>query len=155
MRRCALEKSSIPLDAHHQAQSSKIFLFSAKKIKRAVIFYLLANPAKTGYLNIRDEKLSNAVWRIPAKKTCSSHLLGGGPKPGCSDGLFTGIIESHNFFVFGPMLVKFHIRTRLIESFPTIFRSWWCTEEKLHFTPFHTLRQLKRDEARFHHLGGS
>ena len=50
-------------------------------------------------------------------------------------------------------MVKFHVRTRLIESFPTIFRTW-CAEEKLHFTPFHTLRQLKRDEARFHHLGG-
>ena len=50
-----------------------------------------------------------------------------------------GIIESHNFFVLGPMLVKFHIRTRQIESFPTIFRTWWCGQEKLHFTPFHTL----------------
>ena len=71
----------------------------------------------------------------------------GGAKPGCSDGLRT--IESHNFFVLGPILVKFHIRTRLIESFPTTFRTWWCAEEKLHFTLFHTLRQLKRDEALF------
>ena len=59
------------------------------------------------------------------------------------------------FFVLGPILVKFHIRTRLIQSFPSTFRLWWCAEEKLHFTPFHTLRQLMRDEARFHHLGGS
>ena len=79
----------------------------------------------------------------------------GGPKAGCSDGLCTGTIESHNFLVLGPILVKFHIRTRLIESFPRIFRTLWCAEEKLHFTPFHTLRQLKRDEARFHHLGWS
>ena len=79
----------------------------------------------------------------------------GGPKPVCSDGLRAGTIESHNFFVLGPILVKFHIRTRLIESFETIFRTWWCGEDKLHFTPVHTLRQLKRDEARFHHLGGS
>ena len=79
----------------------------------------------------------------------------GGPKLGCSDGLCTGTIESHNFFVLGPILLKFHIRTRLIEGFGTIFRTWWCGEEKLHFTPFDTLRQLKRDEARFHHLGGS
>ena len=35
-----------------------------------------------------------------------------------------------------------------------IFRTWWCGEEKLHFTQFHTLRQLKRNDARFHHLGG-
>ena len=79
----------------------------------------------------------------------------GGPKPGCSDGLRTETIESHNFFILGPILVKFHIRTRLIEGFPAIFRTWSCGEEKLHFTPFHTLRQLKRDDARFHHLGGS
>ena len=70
-----------------------------------------------------------------------------GPKPVCSDSLCTGIIESHNFFVLGPILVKFHIRTRLIESFRTILRTWWCGEEKFHFTPVHTLRQLKRDEA--------
>ena len=72
----------------------------------------------------------------------------GGPKPGCSDSLCTGTIESHKFFVLGPILVKFHIRTRLIESFP-IFQTWWCAEEKLHFTPFHTLRQLKLDEVLF------
>ena len=73
----------------------------------------------------------------------------GGPKPGCSDGLHGGIIESHNFFVLGFILVKFHIRTSQILSFITIFRTWWCGEEKLHFTPFHTFRQLKRDEALF------
>ena len=79
--------------------------------------------------------------------------FGGGPKPGCSDGLCTGTIVSHNFFLLGTILVKFHIRTRLIESFRTLLRSWWCAEEKLHFTPFHTLRQLKRDETLFPPLG--
>ena len=78
----------------------------------------------------------------------------GGPKPGCSDGRCTKTIERHNFFVLGPILVKLHIRTRLVESFPSTFRFSCCAEEKLHFTPFHTLRQLKRDEALFHHLGG-
>ena len=93
-----------------------------------------------GLLNSGEEKLqSTPFW--------------GGSKPGCSDGLCVGIIESHNFLVLGPILVKFHIRTRLIESFPTIFRTWWFTEEKLHFTPFHTLRQLKRNEALFPPLG--
>ena len=48
----------------------------------------------------------------------------GGLKPGWSDGLRAKIIESHNFFVLGPILVKFHIRTRLIESLTTIFRTW-------------------------------
>ena len=75
--------------------------------------------------------------------------FGGVPKPGCSDSVRAGIIESHNFFVLGPTLVKFHIRTRLSKSFPTIYRFWKCAKEKLHFTPVHTLRQLKRDEAMF------
>ena len=79
----------------------------------------------------------------------------GGFKPGSSDGLCAGIIESHNFFVLGLIMVKFHIRTRLNEGFPTIFWTWWCGKEKLHFTQVHTLRQLKRDKALFHHFGGS
>ena len=77
----------------------------------------------------------------------------GGLKPGWSDSVRAGIIESHNFFVLGPILVKFHIRTRLNESFQMTFRSWKCVEEKLHFTPVHTLRQLKRDEVLFPPLG--
>ena len=77
----------------------------------------------------------------------------GGPKAVCSDGFRAGNIESHNFFVLGPILVKFHIGNRLIESFPAIFRTWWCGEEKLHFTPVHTLRQLKREEALIPPLG--
>ena len=63
----------------------------------------------------------------------------GGLKSGCSDGLRPGTIESHNFFVLGPILVKFHIRTRLIESFPTIFGRGGaakksCTSHQ--FTPY-------------------
>ena len=87
-----------------------------------------------GLLNSGEEKLQFTPF-------------GGGPKPVCSDRLRAGNIESHNFFVLGLILVKFHIRTRLFERFPTIFRTWWCGEEKLHFTPVHTLRQLKRDKA--------
>ena len=55
----------------------------------------------------------------------------GGPKPGCSDGLCTGTIKSHNFFVLGPILVKFHIQTRLIESFPMVHGSWSCIEKEM------------------------
>ena len=91
--------------------------------------------------------------QIPEKRSCSSYLFGGGPKPGCSDHLHVGIIESSNFFVLGPILVKLHIRTRLIKSFPSTFQFWCCAKEKLPFTPFHTLRQLKRDEALFPPLG--
>ena len=98
-----------------------------------------------GLSNSGEEKLEFAPFWV-------------GPKPGCPDSVRAGsqmenvnfcTLESHNFFVLVPFLVKLHIRTRLIESFPQTFRSWWCAEEKLHFTPFHTLRQLKRDEALF------
>ena len=107
------------------------------------------------YLSVPDRDLSNAVWLVEfrRRKVAVHTFFGGGPKPGCSDSVRAGIIESHNFFVLRPILVKFHIRTRLIESFPVTFWTWWCAEEKLHFIPFHTLCQLKRDEALFPPLG--
>ena len=55
----------------------------------------------------------------------------GGPKPVSSDGLRAGTIESHNFFILGPILVKFHIRTLLFERFQTFFRTWWCGKKKV------------------------
>ena len=138
---CDLEKLSIPLDAHHKAQLSDIFQVFSQKIKRAVIF--LSFGQSCWNCIFKRPRLRAFYGRtaclIPAKKSCSSHLFWGGPKPGCSDRLRVGIIESHNFFVLGRIVVKFHIRTRLIESFPS-FRFWCCAEEKLHFTPFHTLR---------------
>ena len=64
---CGKEKLSIPLEAHHKAQSSDIFLsFQAKKLK-AVIFYLLANYAETAYLSFRDRKLLNDVWLVQVR----------------------------------------------------------------------------------------
>ena len=109
---CDKEKLSIPLELHHNAQSSEIFVSFRQKIKRAVIFYLLGNPAETPYLGVRDGKLSNAVrlLEFPPRKI-AVHTYLGGLKPVCSDGLRAGTIESHNFFVLGPILVKFHIRT--------------------------------------------
>ena len=40
---------------------AKFFEVFRQKIKRAVIFYLSANPAETAYLSVRDGKLSNTV----------------------------------------------------------------------------------------------
>ena len=68
-----------------------------------------------GLSNSGEEKLQFTPFR-------------GGPKQGCSGGLRTQTVESHNFFVLGPILVKFHIRTRLIESFPTTYWLWWCAD---------------------------
>ena len=59
----------------------------------------------------------------------------GGPKPVSSDGLRAGPIESHNSFVLSPILVKFHIWTRLIKSFPTIFQTWVGLHTSSHLTP--------------------
>ena len=80
------------------------------------------------------------------------HTFLGWSQAGLLRRLCTGTIESHNFFVLRPILVKFHIPTRLIESFLMTYRSRRCAEEKLHFTPVHTLRQLKHDEALFQPL---
>ena len=97
-----------------------------------MIFFLLGNPAETPYLSVRDVKLSNAVRLLEVRpRKIAVHTYLGGLKPVCSDGLRAGNIESHNFFVLGPTLVKFHIQTRLIESFPTTFWTWWCAEKKV------------------------
>ena len=144
---CDKEKLSILPEAHHNAQSSEIFLSFPPIIERAVIFYLLGNPAETLYLSVRDGKLTQYDLSDSGQEKLQFTPFWAGPKLVCSDGLRTRVIESRNYFVLGPIQVKFHIRTRLIKSFRRIFRTWWCGEENLHFTPVHTLRQLKRDEA--------
>ena len=110
----------------------------------------MANPAATAYLSFRDRELSNDVQLVQVRwRKVVVHTFLGCPKPGWWDRLRAGIIESHNFFVLCPILVKLHIRTRLIESFPTTYGSQRCTEEKLRFTPVHALRQLECDERVF------
>ena len=138
---CDKEKLSMPLEPHHKAQSSEIFLSFMQKIKRAVLFYLLGNVAETPYLTVRDGKLLTPYGLSNSGKEKLPYTpFWGGPKLVYSDGLRAGTIENHHFFVLSPNLVKFHIRTQLFESFRRIFRTWWCGEEKSHFTSFHTLR---------------
>ena len=91
----------------------------------------------------------HTACRIAAKKSCSSHLFGVVPSRAAQTAFVPELSKAITFFVLSPILVKFHILTHLIESFPPIFRTWWCGEERLHFTPFHPLRQLKRDEGLF------
>ena len=84
-QRAAMKKKLlIPLEAHHKAQSSEIFLsFQAKK--RAVIFYLLGNPAETPYLSVRDGKFSNAVRLVefrPSKVAVHDHTFLGWSQAG-------------------------------------------------------------------------
>ena len=85
--------------------------------------------------------------RILAKKSCSSHLFGVVPSRYAQTAFAPELSKAITFFVLSPILVKFHIRTHLIESFPTNFRTLWCAEEKLHFTPFHTISHLTPTEA--------
>ena len=56
---CDKEKLSIRLEAHHKAQSSEKFLTFLVKNLKSCIFYLLANPAETTYLSVRDQELFN------------------------------------------------------------------------------------------------
>ena len=107
----------------------------------------MANPAETAYLSFRDRELSNDIPLVEfRRRKVVVHTFLWVVPGHC---LRAGFMESRNFFVLRPILVKFHIRTRLIESFPTTYWLWWCAKEKWHFTPVHTLRQLKRDEGLF------
>ena len=47
---------------------AKFFQVFRQKIERAVIFYLLANPAETAYLNVRDGELSNAKQLVEFRR---------------------------------------------------------------------------------------
>ena len=109
----------------------------------------MANPAETAYLSFQDGKLSNAVRLVEfrPRKVAVHTFLWVVPSRAAQTAFVPELSKAITFFVSGPILVKFHIRTRLIEGFPTIFRTWLYGEEKLHFTPVHTLRQLKHDEA--------
>ena len=130
---CDKEKLSIPLEPHHKAQWSENFpSFQAKNERAVILFILWAIMLK---LHILASDMKSFLTPYGLSNSGQEKLqftpFWDGPKLRCSDGLRAGTIESHNFFVLGPILVKFHIRNRLIESFPTIFRMWWCGEEKL------------------------
>ena len=126
-------------------------MFLGKKIKGAVIFLSFSQSCLNCILKLPRSRAFQQRTTSPseAKKNCGSHHFGVGPGEADETTLVLELSEAITFFVFGPILVKFHIQTRLIESFPTTYRFWNCTEEKLHFPPVHTLRQLKRDAVLF------
>ena len=133
----------------------KFFQVFRQKIKRAVIFVSFCPSSWNGIVKLLRLRAFQRHMACPivTKKSGSSHLYCGDAKPGCPDSLPAGIIESSNIFVLHRILVKLHIRTRLIESFSTTYDPLSCAEEKLLFTPVHTLRHLKRDEGLFPPLG--
>ena len=108
-----------------------------------LFFSLTSYPAEIAYFNSPNRELSKSV-RVLA--LCISKIVNPS-RSVCLKTVQRKSFERGNFLVLRPILVKFYIQTRLIESFPTIFQMWWFGEEKLHFTPVHILRQLKRDEA--------
>ena len=128
---------SIPLQAHHKAQSSENFLS-----------FLVKNLKSCNFLSF-GQSCWNCMFKFPrlraferrtacpiaAKKIYIVHTFLWMVAGHC---LRAGIIESHHFFVLRCILVKFHIRTRLIGSFPSTYWSWSCAERKLHVTPVHT-----------------
>ena len=62
---------------------------------------------------------------IPAKKTGTSHLFGVVPSPYAQTAFAPELSKAITFFVLRPILVKFHIRTRLFESFPSRTLKIW------------------------------
>ena len=77
---CDKEKLSIPLEAHHKAQSSNIFLsFQAKKSKRAVIFLSFGQSCWTCTFKLPRSRAFEQRMTCPsaAKKICGSHLFWG------------------------------------------------------------------------------
>ena len=125
---CDKEKLSIPLEVHHKAQSSEIFLsFQAKNYKSCNFF---------------GQSCRNCIFRRPRwiafkrlrlvefrQRKVGVHTFLGWSKAGLLRRPLYRNYQRHNFFVLGPILVKFHVRTRLIESFPTIFWTWWCSSD--------------------------
>ena len=149
---CGKENLSIPLEAHHKAQLSDIFLsFPGKKSKRAVIFLFFGQSCWNCIFKLLGWTAFEQCKTCPsaAKKGCGSHLFGVGPSEADKIALVQELSKATSFFILGPILVKFHIRTRLSESFLMMYRFWKCSQEKLHFTPIHTLRQLMHDEVLF------
>ena len=108
-----LKHHTIPLPSRGAPWNSVERNFSVfrQKIQRAVIFYLFANPAETAYLGAEmDSFLTPYSLSNSGQEELQFTPFWGGPKRVCSDGLRAGTIESHNFFVLCPILVKFHIR---------------------------------------------
>ena len=88
--------------------------------------FLLANPAETAYLKLPRSTAFQQRTTCPsaAKKSCGSHLFGVGTGVADKTALVQEFSKAITFFVLGPTVVKFHIGTRLIKSFPTIFWTW-------------------------------
>ena len=118
-------------------------------------FQCTSRRKKALTLGRRKEKFRQRNWGlnpgplacpIAAKESCGSHLFGVGPGEADETAIMQELTKAVTFFVLRPILVKFHIRTWLIESFATTY-GLWCADEKLHFTPVHTLRRLKLEEG--------
>ena len=148
---CGKEKLSIPLGAHHKAQSSDIFLSFQAKNYKSFNFFSFRQSCWNCIFKLPTSRAFEQRMTCPraARKSCGSHLFGVGPGEADKTALVQELLKAITFLVLGPILMKFHIRTRLNKSFLTMYRFWKCSQEKLHFTPVHTLRQLKRDEALF------
>ena len=146
---CAKELLLISLEAHDKAQSSKIFSkFLCKNFSE-----LFFGPSCWNCIfqlpRLRASLRQTA--RASASKK-SSHIFGV-PKPGCWDGLFAGIIESHNFCLMShPGEIAYsNLANRELSNDVSVFvvRQKSCTSH--HFTPFANWSMTK---CCFHHFRG-
>ena len=90
-----------------------------------------------------------------AKKSCGSHLYGVVPGDDDNNAFVQELLKAITFFVLGPILVKFHIRTRLSESFLIMCRFWKCSQKSCtshQFTPYANWSVTK---GCFRHFGES
>ena len=69
------------------------------ELAKAITFSLRFYPGEISHSNSPNLELSNndGLCKSGEEKLQFTPFLGG-PKPGCSDSLHAGIIESHNFF---------------------------------------------------------
>ena len=77
---CGEEKLSIPLEAHHKAWLSEIFLsFHAKKLRAVILSF--GQSCWKGIFKLPRSRAFQQCTTCPsvAKKSCGSHLFGVGP----------------------------------------------------------------------------
>ena len=149
---CAKKKLLIPLGARGKPSFKRNFSkFSCKNLKSCN--FLSFGPSCWNCIfklsRSRAFQRRTVCPTSTAKKSCGSHLFWVGPGEVDETAFVQELSKAVTFFVLRSILVKFHIQTGLIESFPMPYRLWRCTQEKLHLTPFLPLRQLKRDERLF------
>ena len=154
---CDKEKLSIPLEGHHNAQSSEKFSLFRQKIERAVIFLsfgqscwncIFKRPSWTAF------KRRTACW-IMAKKSCNSHLFGVVPSRATQMDFVQELSKAITFLSYVLSWWNFTFKLSSSRAFQRCLGlgaapKKSCTSHQ--FTPYANWSVTK---CCFHHLGGS